>query len=101
MSDLASRMIACWKRLDPTEADDDPVAVIEASHLLAEASDVIENLQHEHDAILRGRLPTHHCKVCGALWIRFTDSWSLFSRRCGPCCDNAAMGDQIERLPEP
>ena len=54
-----------------------------------------------------GRTPTHRCKVCGALWIlyptgdRYTPdgSWSLCSRECGPCCDNVAMGDQIEALP--
>jgi hypothetical protein len=45
------------------------------------------------------RTPTHRCKRCGALWISRPDSWSLFSRHCGPCCDNAAMGDQIEPLP--
>lgn len=58
---------------------------------------------------------THRCKVCGALWrlwqpgeARLGDkgSWSCalpapgrdWSYRCGSCCDNVAMGDQIERL---
>lgn len=46
-----------------------------------------------------GRTPTHRCKVCGALWILYPDSWSLCSRECGQCCDNVAMGNQIEQLP--
>lgn len=51
--------------------------------------------------------PTHRCKVCGALW-RFwrkeetpfaqSDSWNLRSTACGPCCDTAPMGEQIEPL---
>lgn len=49
------------------------------------------------------RIPTHRCKRCGAMWIlgarNGENYWSLFSRHCGPCCDNAVMGDQIERLP--
>lgn len=54
-------------------------------------------------------VPTHRCKVCGALW-RFWrdgepgtapgmgDSWNLRSSGCGPCCDAAPMGEQIEPL---
>jgi hypothetical protein len=49
--------------------------------------------------------PTHRCKVCGALWIlnppsavQPDGSWSLWSVRCGPCCDNATMGEQIEPI---
>jgi hypothetical protein len=59
---------------------------------------------------------THRCKVCGALWRLCKgepdkyrdlpadyplshDSWSLVSPTCGKCCDNVAMGDQIEYLP--
>lgn len=47
---------------------------------------------------------THRCKVCGALWRWNTPSvvrdgsWSLVSATCGKCCDNVAMGDQIEEL---
>ena len=53
------------------------------------------------------RFPTHRCKVCGALWIKHLTGqqptwgeaqWSLYSRRCGPCCDNAPMGAQIEPI---
>lgn len=47
------------------------------------------------------RFPTHRCKVCGAYWIEYPDSWSLFSITCGKCCDNVAMGDQIEALNPP
>jgi hypothetical protein len=46
--------------------------------------------------------PTHRCKVCGALWIKLPPNplggWSLWSRSCGPCCDNVEMGEQIEPL---
>ena len=46
-------------------------------------------------------LPTHRCKVCGALWKEWDDgSWSLRSERCGSCCDNEVMGNQIEPLPK-
>lgn len=41
---------------------------------------------------------THRCKVCGALWICFSDSWSLASQKCGPCCDNQPMAAQIEAV---
>jgi hypothetical protein len=41
--------------------------------------------------------PTHYCKVCFAMWQQheFDKSWSVLSLKCGPCCDNVAMGDQI------
>ena len=46
-------------------------------------------------------IPTHKCKVCGALW-RYNEvgvsSWTLRSPTCGSCCDNALMGDQIEPI---
>jgi hypothetical protein len=72
----------------------------------------LEELQCEHDALLRGRVPTHRCKICGALWILWAAqpnkypaghplserSWSLFSLNCGKCCDNVAMVDQIEPI---
>jgi hypothetical protein len=49
-----------------------------------------------------GREPTHRCKVCGALWVKLPPTplggWSLWSRSCGPCCDNAEMGEQIEPI---
>lgn len=50
------------------------------------------------------RIPTHRCKVCGCLWIlwQFKNEpamWSLgTNEKCGPCCDNVAMGEQIETL---
>jgi hypothetical protein len=52
-------------------------------------------------------IPTHRCKICGALWtyspqrdtgLPCGDTWHLFSDDCGECCDNAVMGDQIEML---
>ena len=51
---------------------------------------------------------THICAICGALWRQFPDnsegvpegSWSLRSRKCGRCCDNAPMGMQIIPLSE-
>lgn len=53
---------------------------------------------------------THRCKVCRSLWQLHADSsWSLVSGalpsdtprgRAGACCDNAPMGEQIEKLPE-
>lgn len=55
---------------------------------------------------------THRCKVCGALWrLNPADpenyppphpfalpTWSLVSPNCGKCCDNVAMGGQLEEL---
>lgn len=66
---------------------------------IAGAFQRLRDLQCEHESLLRGRMPTHRCKVCGAMWIDWGDSWSLFSPRCGQCCDNVAMGHQIEALP--
>lgn len=46
--------------------------------------------------------PTHYCKTCSALWRQCDDrSWNLRSPKAGPCCDNAAMGDQIAPLTTP
>lgn len=48
---------------------------------------------------------THRCKICGALWrlipadVNWKATWSLVSKTAGKCCDNVAMGDQIEELP--
>ncbi len=44
------------------------------------------------------RSPTHRCSVCCAFWIEWSDGWSLCSKECGPCCDNAPMGDRIKPL---
>lgn len=40
----------------------------------------------------------YRCKVCGARWELLSGSldWTLRSERCGPCCDNAPMDEQIE-----
>ncbi len=44
---------------------------------------------------------THRCKVCDARWIQNVGgTWSLASPKCGQCCDNVPMGDQIEPLRE-
>lgn len=56
------------------------------------------------------RTPTHRCKVCGCKWIYWqagtpnggTDGawWSLGTNETpAKCCDNVAMGDQIELMP--
>ena len=44
----------------------------------------------------RDAAASHYCVVCAARWKQWPDqSWSLVSDKCGPCCDNVAMGDQI------
>lgn len=47
----------------------------------------------------------HRCKVCGTRWLLWPDAlhgggWNLLDKyqRPGACCNNAAMGDQIEHL---
>lgn len=47
------------------------------------------------------RVPTHYCRVCGALWFKGADHWSLVSLHCGKCCDNSLMGNQIVALEDP
>jgi hypothetical protein len=47
------------------------------------------------------REATHYCTECGALWWDQQTAWSLVSRHCDKCCDNAPMGDQIKPLPRP
>jgi hypothetical protein len=52
-----------------------------------------------------GTEPTHRCKVCGSLWLKYQDTeqkwfWNLRSKECGPCCNNVLMGQQIEELPK-
>lgn len=51
------------------------------------------------------RLELHRCKVCGTRWLLWPDAihgggWNLLDKyqRPGSCCDNAALGDQIEHL---
>lgn len=108
--ELIQRMRLLWKRIEP--GTDDVVLMTQVSATLAEAAIELEKLQCEHSALLRGRVPTHRCKVCGALWTLWAAqpgkypidhplheaSWSLFSLHCGQCCDNVAMGDQIEPI---
>lgn len=50
-------------------------------------------------------LSLHRCKVCGTAWLLWPDAihgggWNLLDKyqRPGACCDNAAMGEQIEHL---
>lgn len=53
------------------------------------------------------KLELHRCTICGTRWLlwpadsvfRHTD-WNLLDKwqRPGSCCDNVAMGDQIEHL---
>lgn len=50
------------------------------------------------------KLELHRCWVCGTRWLLWPDAcgggWNLLDKHShpGPCCDNAAMGDQIEHL---
>ena len=58
----------------------------------------VEGLTRERKAMREARA-THRCKACSALWVQHLDgSWSLCSDTCGKCCDNMAMGDQIEAI---
>ncbi len=50
-------------------------------------------------------LSLHRCKICGTRWLLWPDSvhgggWNLLDKysKPGGCCDNVAMGDQIEHL---
>ena len=99
------------------------IARVEAAEALLErdrenASVTIERLRDDVDAAKargdeargmwrsqREQCATHRCKVCKALWIHYapgevtpTASWSLASATCGKCCDNVAMGEQIEAI---
>lgn len=100
-TELIKALDECWKEIDPTDAECgyDTEVIANASVLLARAIHRLEELECEHASLLAGRIPTHRCKSCGALWIDWGDSWSLFSIHCGKCCDNVAMGEQIEPLP--
>ena len=41
----------------------------------------------------------HRCRVCGTLWNRWQNgAYSLITTRPKACCDNAPMGEQIEKL---
>lgn len=48
--------------------------------------------------LLTEKVATHRCKVCGAFWMLTSATWHLVSLTCGQCCDNQAMGAQIEAL---
>lgn len=42
---------------------------------------------------------THRCNICDAKWIQlYPFTWTLASQKCGKCCDNVAMGEQIEAI---
>lgn len=88
---------------------------LSAMSLVLEGSgmpEIVEALQIAEREIIRldgptyqvERIPTHRCKVCGAMWILWQfktepPTWSLgTNEKCGQCCDNVAMGDQIETL---
>lgn len=50
-------------------------------------------------------LELHRCRGCGTRWLLWPDAihgggWNLLDKwqRPGSCCDNVAMGDQIEHL---
>jgi hypothetical protein len=50
-------------------------------------------------------LSLHRCRVCGTHWLLWPDvmpggGWNLLDKysRPGACCDNVAMGEQIEHL---
>jgi hypothetical protein len=61
-------------------------------------------------------IPTHRCKICGALWKlwqtgeagpgqnisgvpgRGSGGWTLVSSTCEKCCDNQVMGQQIDQI---
>lgn len=50
-------------------------------------------------------LSLHRCTICGTRWLLWPDDihgggWNLLDQwqRPGSCCDNVAMGDQIEHL---
>lgn len=50
-------------------------------------------------------LSLHRCTVCGTRWLLWPDSihgggWNLLDskQRPGACCDNVAMGEQVEHL---
>jgi hypothetical protein len=55
-----------------------------------------------------GELQLHRCEVCGTRWLLWPAgvggtqdaTWNLLDKhqRPGSCCDNAAMGEQIEHL---
>lgn len=51
------------------------------------------------------KLELHRCKVCGTRWLLWPDGihgggWNLLDKysKPGGCCDNVAMGEQIEHL---
>ncbi len=57
------------------------------------------------DTLHTRTLSLHYCKICGVRWLLWPDAihgggWNLLDRyqRPGSCCDNAAMGEQIEHL---
>jgi len=45
-------------------------------------------------------LSLHRCRICGTRWLLNVHGWNLLDKyqRPGSCCDNVAMGEQIEHL---
>jgi hypothetical protein len=73
---------------------------------LAEAQQKVERLTKREQVLTEHRdlyayATTHRCKKCGCLWRKWGDgSWSLLDKYQKPekCCDNEAMGEQIEEV---
>ena len=83
----SQELLALGKQRQGEDAESD--AVPEASKKHFTRQDLTEVPKTE---------PTHRCKICGALWKEWEDSWSLISDQCGECCDQRVMGDQIEKI---
>jgi hypothetical protein len=81
----------------------DGIVCARIAELEAQVASLKEALAGLRGEALDNSPPTHRCRVCGALWWLgemppIGLAWSLRSPKCGPCCDNVAMGDQIEPL---
>ena len=70
--------------------------------LLLAAADALEKHNRPQEALMLG---LHRCKVCHTRWLLWPDGihgggWNLLDQRQRPgaCCDNVAMGEQIEHL---
>lgn len=50
---------------------------------------------------VNGKVATHYCKLCGALWHMTGIYWHLVSTTADECCDNVEMGGQIAPLALP
>jgi len=93
---LISELADLWEN---ESVDAEPAARREILREHVDTLRMLLSMPKEIDTSLASnRAPTHRCKVCGAYWMEWSGSWSLVSRQCGQCCDNVAMGDQIEPL---